>query len=104
MRQYGLQITFPICYNTSMTIHDFIKKRKHLIWGVKDYNTLNAPAIVEATLNYGDWNDVQTLIKILGLKKVAKIFHEKSQPSKMGRQNYHPEVVNYFRLYFQKYA
>lgn len=87
-----------------MTIHDFIKKRPHLIWWVKDYDKLNAEAIVEATLNYGDWSDVQTLIKILGLKKVAKIFRAKSKPSKMGRQNYLPEVINYFRLYFQKYA
>lgn len=87
-----------------MTIHDFIKKRKYLIWWVKDYDKLNAEAIVEATLNYGDWNDVQTLIKILGIKKVAKIFRVKSKPSKMGRQNYQSEVVNYFKLYFQKYA
>lgn len=87
-----------------MTIHDFIKKRRYLIWWVKDYDKLNAEAIVEATLNYGDWSDIQTLIKILGIKKVAKIFRAKSKPSKMGRQNYLPEVINYFQLYFQKYA
>lgn len=29
-----------------MTIHDFIKKRKHLIWYVKDYNKLSAESIV----------------------------------------------------------
>ncbi len=51
-----------------MTIHEFIKKRKHLIWYVRNYDKLNAEAIVEATLNYGDWNDVQRLIKILGIK------------------------------------
>lgn len=53
-----------------MTIHDFIKKRQYLIWWVDDYDRLSAEAIVEATLNYGDWDDVQTLIKILGFKKV----------------------------------
>ena len=87
-----------------MTIQDFIKKRKYLIWWVKDYDKLNAEAIVEATLNYGDWSDVQTLIKILGIKKVAKIFREKSKPSKMGRQNYRSDVIHYFNLYFNKYA
>ena len=87
-----------------MTISDFIKQRKHLIWWVKDYDRLDAEAIVEATLNYGDWSDVQTLIKILGIKKVAKIFRAKSQPSAMGRQNYFPEVINYFSLYFNKHA
>ncbi|KKS94433.1 MAG: hypothetical protein UV70_C0001G0047 [Parcubacteria group bacterium GW2011_GWA2_43_13] len=88
----------------TMTIHDFIKERKHLIWWVKDYDKLKAESIVEATLNYGDWDDVQTLIKILGIKKVAKIFREKSKPSKMGRQNYRAEVKHYFALYFNKYA
>ncbi len=87
-----------------MTIHDFIKQRKYLIWYVKDYDKLSAASIVEATLNYGDWDDVQTLIKILGIKKAASIFREKSQPSPMGRQNYRPEVKNYFALYFNKYA
>lgn len=87
-----------------MTIHDFIKKRKHLIWYVKDYDKLSADSIVEAVLNYGDWDDVQTLIKIMGIKKVAKIFREKSKPGKWGRQNYDPKVINYFNLYFNKYA
>ena len=87
-----------------MTMHDFIKKRKYLIWWVKDYDRLSAASIVEATLNYGDWDDVQTLIKILGMKKVAKIFREKSKKSKMGRTNYRPEITHYFGLYFKKYA
>ena len=87
-----------------MDIHDFIKKRKHLIWWVKDYDKLGPESIVEATLNYGDWDDVQTLIKIMGIKEVAKIFREKSQPSKIGRQNYHPDIKHYFNLYFDRYA
>ena len=87
-----------------MTIHDFIKERKHLIWWINDYNALGEAAILEATLNYGDWGDVQTLIKILGVKKAAQIFREKSEPSPVGRQNYRPEVKNFFTLYFNKYA
>ena len=87
-----------------MTIHDFIKERKHLIWYVSDYDALDAEAIVEATLNYGDWNDVQELIRLLGTREVARIFREKSKPSAMGRTNYRPEIRNYFTLYFAKYA
>lgn len=87
-----------------MTLATFIKQRPYLIWWTKNYDQLGAEPIVEATLNYGDWDDVQTLIKILGIKKVAKIFRAKSKPSKMGRQNYFPEVVHYFNLYFNKYA
>lgn len=87
-----------------MTIHDFIRERKHLIWYVSDYDALDAEAIVEATLNYGDWNDVQELIRLLGMREVARIFRERSKPSPVGRTNYRPEIGNYFTRYFAKYA
>ncbi|MFA4890222.1 MAG: hypothetical protein WC587_01115 [Candidatus Paceibacterota bacterium] len=87
-----------------MTIQEFIKKRRYLVWYVKEPENLSPESIVEAVLNYGNWDDVQTLIKIMGIKKVAKIFREKSKPSKMGRQNYRSETKNYFGLYFNKYA
>jgi len=87
-----------------MTIHQFIKTRPHLIWYVKNLDKLSEASIVEHVLNYGDWNDVQKMIKILGIKKTAKIFRAKSKPSKIGRTNYRPEIINYFSLYFNKYA
>jgi hypothetical protein len=87
-----------------MDIHEFIKKRPYLVWYVKDLNKLDEASIVEHVLNYGDWDDVQGMIKILGIKKTAKIFREKSTPDKFGRQNYRPEIKHYFNLYFDKYA
>lgn len=82
-------------------IHDFIVARKHLVWYVKDHRALNEEAIVEATLNYGNWDDVQEMIRILGMEKVAQIFRKQvSRP----RKNYRPEVSHYFSLYFNKYA
>lgn len=87
-----------------MTLADFIKKRRYLVWSTKDYKNLSPETIVEAVLNYGDWDDVQALIKILGIKRVAKIFREKSKPSEIGRQNYRERAKNYFSLYFNKYA
>ena len=87
-----------------MTLASFIKKRRHLIWYTKNYDKLSEEAIVEAVLNYGNWDDVQKLIKILGMKRVAEIFRNKSKPGKWGRQNYRPEIKNYFELYFGKYA
>jgi len=89
---------------TKQKLTKFIKKRGYLIWWVKKYEALDAAAIVEATLNYGDWDDVQELIKILGMKETARIFREKSKPSKMGRTNYRPEITNYFQFYFNKYG
>jgi len=87
-----------------MTVANFLKSRPHLLWYVADKSKVSAGAAVEAVLNYGDWDDVQAMIKILGLKKTAKIFREKSRPDKFGRQNYRPEIKNYFQLYFNKYA
>lgn len=88
-------------YHVDMDIHQFIKERKYLIWYVNDYDKLDAPAILEATLNYGDWDDVQKLIGILGLQESARIFREYSERQ---RCNYRPEIKNYFQLYFNKYA
>ncbi len=83
-------------------INAFIKKRPYLIWHTKDYENLNEEAIVESVLNYGDWDDVQKMISILGIKKVAGIFRK--QTKKGRRINYASQIVNYFRLYFNKYA
>ncbi|MBI4090569.1 MAG: hypothetical protein HY422_00945 [Candidatus Komeilibacteria bacterium] len=84
-----------------MKVQDIIKKKPYLIWYTKNYDGLNDEAVVEAVLNYGDWDDVRTLISILGMKKVASIFQQQIiRP----RNNYYPEIRNYFQLYFKKHA
>lgn len=95
-----------IWYNTLMlsdSLYDFISGRKHFIWYVKDYRALSEESIVEATLNYGDWDDVQKLIRILGIERMAAIFRKQMVTGRQ-RGNYYPDVVNYFNLYFDKYA
>ena len=92
-------------YNTHMAskeLQDFIAARK-LIWWVKDYAVLDETAIVEATLNYGDWNDVQELIRIMGIERVAEIFHTQMITGRQ-RGNYYPDVARYFDLYFNKHV
>lgn len=84
-----------------MTVRDIIKKKPYLIWYTKSYDSLSDEAVVEAVLNYGDWDDVQELIKILGIKKTAKIFRKQISGF---RTNYRSEVKNYFKLYFDKHA
>lgn len=84
-----------------MTINDFIKKRPYLVWYVKDLEHLSKEAIVESVLNYGDWSDVKTLFSILGIKKTAVIFRKQIRQRRI---NYDPKIMNYFKLYFEKYA
>ena len=87
----------------SDSLYDFISKRKHLIWYVKDYRALSEESIVEATLNYGDWDDVRKVIGILGIERMASIFRKQMATGRQ-RGNYYPDVANYFNLYFDKYA
>jgi len=82
-------------------LHDFIAARKPLVWYVKDPRALNEEAIVEAVLNYGNWRDVQEMIRILGIDTIAAIFRTQARRS---RKNYRPEILHYFSLYFDKYA
>ena len=84
-----------------MTINNFIKKYPYLVWYTNDYEHLSREAIVEAVLNYGDWDDVQELLSILGVKKTATIFRRQIQRR---RVNYDHKMINYFKLYFNKYA
>ena len=84
-----------------MSLQEFIKKRPYLVWSTRNYDKLSNATILEAVLNYGDWDDFKQVIKILGIEKAAKIFREKSsQP----RCNYLPKTKHYFTLYFDKYA
>jgi hypothetical protein len=84
-----------------MKIQDFAQKRPHLFWYLNDFKSLSEEAIVEAVLNLGTWEDTQELIKILGIKKTASIFKKKAS---MKRNNFRPEIKNYFKMYFKKYA
>lgn len=79
----------------------FILERKFLFWYVKRPERVSDESLVEAVLNLGDWDDVQKLIKLLGIRRVAAIFKKKAF---VPRSNYRPEVKNYFKLYFAKYA
>jgi len=83
---------------------DFIAQRKELIWYIKDPYKLNDESIVEAVLNYGDWDDVQEMIRIMGIENAATAFRRSSKPDKFQRTNYHPKTANYFNFYFNKYA
>ncbi len=84
-----------------MTINEFIKERSHLVWYTKNFDNLSKESIIEHVLNYGEWEDIQKMISILGIKKVSEIFQKTAFKK---RSNYHPKTKHYFNLYFNKYA
>ena len=56
---------------------------------------------MESVLNYGDFSDFKRLIRILGIKNISRIFKKQL---KAKRVNYDLKIINYFKLYFAKYA
>ena len=80
---------------------DFIRKRPSLIWYSKDYDNLPEESIVEHVLNYGDWDDFQEMIRIMGINRAAQIFREQAFRQ---RTNYRKRTRHFFNLYFNKYV
>ncbi len=56
-------------------------------------------ALVEFILNYGDMRAVKDLFETLGKEKTA---YEFAKAAFKERNNYFPQVVNFFDLYFKK--
>jgi len=79
----------------------FAKKRPYLFWSTNNFKNLSAAVVLENTLNYGDFDDVKEVLGLIGLKKAALIFKKQTASR---RSNYRPEIANYFKLYFNKYA
>ncbi|PIR45142.1 MAG: hypothetical protein COV10_01300 [Candidatus Vogelbacteria bacterium CG10_big_fil_rev_8_21_14_0_10_51_16] len=86
-----------------MKLGDFARKHKTLFWSTNAYDQLDERAVVEAVLNYGDWETVKELFSIIGIKRTAEVFREWTRPE-LSRTNYYPKITHYFRLYFDRYA
>ena len=94
-------------YNIHMNERDLIKAREYikirpyLVWSTKNYEDLSPEFIVESILNYGDWNDFLFIKEFFGIKNLSQIFEK---ISKRRRVNLRPQTVNYFKMFFSKYA
>lgn len=80
----------------------FIENNKSLFWSVapEKRSEISDILLVETILNYGNWDNVQTLFNLLGLSQTAAIFFQSVE--NRNRTNYFPEVENYFQLYFKR--
>lgn len=86
-----------------MTRAEFIEKNKHLFWYIKKdkIQDIGNEVLVEFIFNYGTWEDVKELIKIIGFQEL-KVVYEGITDRKIG--NYMPEIYNYLGLIVKKYA
>jgi len=88
----------------SKELQSFIAARPHLIWYSKDYARMGEESIVQAALNYGNWDDVQELLRIMGVERAAEVFYRDMSVSPRRRGNYHPKTLHYFLDYFKRHA
>jgi hypothetical protein len=83
-----------------------IRKNAALFWYLDDSKKEDLPLeiIVEFFLNYADEEDVKELFRLVGIKKVAEVFHRITSISERRSNNIAAINRNYFSLYFKKYA
>ena len=86
-----------------MTRAEFIEKNAHLFWYMpKDsIKRIDDEVLVEFIFNYGTWNDVKQLCRIIGFQKLKKIYLNITGRKK---GNYIPEMYNFLGLLVAKYA
>jgi hypothetical protein len=86
-----------------MTREEFIQKNAHLFWYIKKeaLPKIGNEVLVEFIFNYGTWEDVKELIKIIGFKELKNVY-EGITDRKIG--NYIPEMLDLMGRITQKYA
>ena len=86
-----------------MTRAEFIDKNAHLFWYIKKDRIpfIGNEVLVEFIFNYGTWEDVKELIKIIGFEEL-KVVYEATTDRKIG--NYMPEMYSLLERIVYKYA
>lgn len=86
-----------------MTREEFINKNAHLFWYIKKeaIPKIGNEVLVEFVFNYGTWEDVKELIKIIGFQELKKVY-DGITDRKIG--NYIPEMLDLMGRITRKYA
>lgn len=86
-----------------MTRAEFITKNSHLFWYIKKeaIPNISNEVLVEFIFNYGTWQDVKDLIKIIGFQELKRVYEDVTD-RKVG--NYLPEMLSLMGRISDKYA
>ncbi|HAH54106.1 MAG TPA: hypothetical protein DCM02_02150 [Flavobacterium sp.] len=86
-----------------MTREEFIAKNAHLFWYIKKeaIPKIGNEVLVEFIFNYGTWQDVKDLIKIIGYPELKRVYEDITD-RKIG--NYIPEMLDLMGRITHKYA
>ena len=87
-------------------VKKFIDDHQYLFWysPAPKSETVSDELLVETMLNYGNMDELRGLFEVMGLKSVAKIFFDSIGKSERRKGNYHELTLNYFTLFFNRYA
>jgi hypothetical protein len=87
-------------------IKQLIRENSNLFWYTPEdqKENISEEFLVETILNYGDLNAVKKLITLLGIKKTADVFFDSINLSDRRKGNYQELTINYFTLFFRRYA
>jgi len=87
-------------------LKNFIRTNGYLFWYTPEDKgeTVTDELLVEMVLNYGSMDDVKDLFSVMDMQKVAKIFYDSISKSDRRKGNYQELVLNYFTLFFNRYA
>jgi len=97
---------FELFHMRSPEIKKFIDGCQHLFWysPAPKSETVSDELLVETVLNYGNMDDLKGLLAVMGINEVAKIFFDSIDKSERRKGNYHELILNYFTLFFNRYA
>lgn len=86
-----------------MTRAEFIEKNKHLFWYIKKeaIPEIGNEVLVEFIFNYGTWDDVKELVRIIGFDELKRVY-EGIDERKAG--NYIPEMLDLLGRITKQYA
>jgi len=84
-------------------IKTFIHEHRDLFWYTPEEmkEEISPDLLVETILNYGNLSEIKSLIRIMGMKEIARIFFSADERKRL---NYYPEIYNFFSLLFSRYA
>ena len=90
----------------SPEIKKFIEDHGYLFWytPAPKGEMVTDELLVETILNYGNLDEVKDLFAVMGIKNVATIFFDSINKSERRKGNYFELIVNYFTLFFNRYA
>jgi len=84
----------------------FIRKHSSLFWYIPEdkKEDISHDVLVEFILNYGDLEAVKELLSIMGVENVGRSFFKSINLSERRKGNYNELTLNFFSIYFNKYA